>query len=56
MAFTGDDNAKPYDFWLLYSTTDLIFIHFIKRIYFTLANNMPSERSFSVIKFIHNKV
>ena len=49
----GDD-VKPYDFWLRLSTTDFKLACLARRIFSTLANSVPSERSFSAIKFLQN--
>ena len=53
---TLNSGETPYEFWLRLSTTDLELAHVAKRILSTLANSVPSERSFSATKFLQNKV
>ena len=56
MSHVADQEAKPYDFWLRHSIMDLKLAVLAKRVFSTLANSVPSERSFSTIRFLQSKV
>jgi hypothetical protein len=54
--FDTGEGMKAFDFWLRLSNTDLALAKLAIRVFSTLANSVPSERSFSATNFLHNKV